>query len=246
MATFYTLRKDPKTERLYDAPLIDIPSPNAPGGNSKEQALSRFQAALPDLISKTDARIRDMEQRAAAGLVKSMEQTSRAKELARFKRRKLVLQEGRFPCGVSDGLDPVWGQYSDKYINDAVTAGVTVDDSYMPTGKATVPAGPSADFIAQCRHAAVAVRQLENKRLVQAGQDKSRNAELTERADTARYVASALDDGYVPTCKEVDNDIELFNLLVPLYPGAQRENRLVQMNHARSIEWSRQDRVRRK
>jgi hypothetical protein len=245
MATFYTLKKDPKTGRLYDAPYIDIPDANS-RANSKEQALSRFQAALPDLIAKTDARIRDMEQRAAAGLVKSMEQTGHAKELARFKRRKLVLQEGRFPCGVSDGLDPVWGQYSDRYINDAVNAGVAVDDSFQPTGRATVPAGPSPEFIAQCRHTAVAVRRLEQKRRFQAGQDKSRNAELTERADTARYAAAALDDGAFVTCREVDNDIELFNLLVPLYPGAQRENRLAQMDHARSIAWAQQDRLRRK
>jgi hypothetical protein len=243
--TFYVTRKDPKMGRLYSAPYTSIPSPNLQTGSSKEAALARFQAALPELIARTDERIRTMEARAASGLVRTMELSSHEAELTRFRRRRLVLQEGRFPLGVSDGLDPVWGQYSDKYINDAVAAGAIVDDSYQPSMKTVAQAGPTAGFTDQCRQAAVSVRQLEHRlRVLAAGQAKGRAAETEERADTARYVASALDDGAVPTCREIDNDFELFNLLVPLYPGAQREGRIVEMHHGRSLEWARQNRLR--
>jgi hypothetical protein len=243
MATFYTLKKDPKTGRLYDAPYIDIPDANS-RANSKATALSRFLSVLPDLIVRTEERIRTMEQKAAVGQVRSMEQTAWAKELDRFKRRLLILRESKFPCGISDGLDPVWGQYSDKYINDAVVAGVIVDDSFQPSGKATVPAGPTAGLAEKLAKAAVEVRCMEAAARTQASMsDKTRAEALTEKADVCYYTASHLDQGILPSNENIDRTIDLFAILLPAYSAAQAEGRIHSVDHTANMKWVQEHRA---
>jgi hypothetical protein len=235
---FFVTRRDPVTGRKVEVALCDIPRPGAPGGNTKEQALSRFQAVLPELLAKTEERIRTMEQKAAAGQVRSMEQTGWEKELTRFRRRLLILREGRFPCGISDGLDPVWGQYSDKFMNDALVAGLAVDDSFQPSGTVTAPSGPTPGLAAKLAQAAVEVRRLEQAARAQAEMsDRNRAADLAEKADICYYVAGHLDQGDLPTNKHIDRIIDLFAILLPAWSAAQAEGRLSTVDHDANMKW---------
>jgi hypothetical protein len=249
MSTFYTTRKDPRTGRLVEHAYTTIPNPttDANRGLSPEAAEAaarqRLAEAMPRLLNMIDRQLVTLEAKIAAAGGPTT-RTSLEQERTRWQRRRGLVSEGRLPFGPRDSVDTNWTNAADKLFADASLLGLLAGDDVQPTGKpAAVQTKVSDDFTAHCHHAAAAVRALEHQRRVQAGgQDKYSAGALLERADTARYVASALDEGAVPSCKEVDTDIELFNLLVPLYPAAQREGRLIPFHHGRALEWAVTDR----
>jgi hypothetical protein len=224
-------------------PYTTIPDVNSQARPDKQAAFDRVRAALPELILKVDQRLREMEQRAAAGQVRQIEQNAFAKEHERFRRRRLILQEGKFPMGVSDGLDPVWGAMSDRLITDATRAGLAVDDSYTPTATEPTAVAASGTLIGQFALIAEKVRRLEHVTRQQAStHDQYTAGAMLEKADTCYYVARYLDQGELPEGPDINKYVDLSNLLVPAYSAAQREGRIVASSHADDLDWARKHR----
>jgi hypothetical protein len=244
MSSFYITRKDPRTGRLVEVPYATIPNPNMDVNRrdtDKRAAAVRFGQALPNLLNEVDQHIKKLESTLPAE--GSIQRGAADKALARFRRRRAILAQCRFPFGPSDGLDPMWGHMSDRLIPDAMAAGLVVDDSFQPSGKATVEAQPSAGLLGAIRGLAPRVAQLEHQCRVRASAaDQYAAAAWAERADSLAYVIAHLETGNIPSNKYIDNIIELTSITLPLCAAAQHEGLLITVDHNENLSWVRRQR----
>jgi hypothetical protein len=236
---FFVTRKGADGRR-YEVPIADLPDPNRQReATSKPAAAARFGQSLPNLLNEVDQHIRKLESTLPAE--GSSQRGAADKALVRWRRRRGILAECRFPFGPSDGLDTYWGFISDKLIPDATAAGLAVDDSYQPTGRATVQAAPTAALVEAIRGLAPRVRQLEYiARMQAAGRDQYSAGALLERADALAYAAAHLDTGNIPTNNYIDQIIDLTSIMLPLHSRAMAEGRLITVDHNENLSWARQ------
>jgi hypothetical protein len=191
-----------------------------------------MRGVFPDLISKVEARIRDMEAKAAAGQVKTKEQAAHAREIERFKRRRLILMDSKFPNGQAENFDPTWGAMSDRYLADAATAGIMVDDSYVPVTQPSEQAEAPQDVLVRIKalepklrlHARDVHRQVEQKKL---GSDSYQEQVVM----CLLYGATLAKIGLLVTNSSIDKVTQYTDTVLPVWSDAMKYNRVRSYEH---------------